>query len=231
MFLTKQEITQNKKKKEIKELVNPINITTNRMHWWGTLGAPWWPYNAYCSFKSVNECNLWDKQTLNLFLKICVTHLDSLTNWGGRMYFLLFIFNLCVQPWTKTISLTTKGGWEKRYKSLPKNKRQKRARKKKRRYMKSSCRWAIIHFHFEVLWTVVKCDCMWQSPSLPVYHDGCTLPPRWCCTACVCACTNTDRRMNTERHRSGIMLGRCTQKQNYKPSGYTHALTCRYTLF
>lgn len=33
MFLTKQEITQNKKKKEIKELVNPINITTNRMHW------------------------------------------------------------------------------------------------------------------------------------------------------------------------------------------------------
>lgn len=33
MFLTKQEITQNKKKKEIKELVNPINITINRMHW------------------------------------------------------------------------------------------------------------------------------------------------------------------------------------------------------
>lgn len=125
---------------------------------------------------------------------------------------------MCVQPWTKTMSLTTKGGWEKRYESLPKNKRQKRARKKKRRYMKSSCRWAIIHFHFEVLWTVVKCDCMWQSPSLPVYHDGCTLPPRWCCTACVCACTNTDRRMNTERHRSGIMLGRCTQKQNYMHS-------------
>lgn len=131
MFLTKQEITQNKKKKEIKELVNPINITTNRMHWWGTLGAPWWPYNAYCSFKSVNECNLWDKQTLNLFLKICVTHLDSLTNWGGRMYFFYYLFLTCVSSHgQKRLASQRRGAGRKDTSLFPKIKDRKEQEKK-----------------------------------------------------------------------------------------------------
>lgn len=62
---------------------------------------------------------------------------------------------------------------KKRDKSFPpKNKREKK--QKKRRYMKSSCQWTTIRFHFEVLRAVVKCDCMWQLPSRPVYHDGYT---------------------------------------------------------
>lgn len=150
---------------------------------------------------------------------------------SGQNVFFYYLFLTCVSSHGQKRWASQRRGAGRKDTSLFPKIKDRKEREKKRRYMKSSCRWAIIHFHFEVLWTVVKCDCMWQSPSLPVYHDGCTLPPRWCCTACVCACTNTDRRMNTERHRSGIMLGRCTQKQNYKPSGYTHALTCRYTLF
>lgn len=71
--------------------------------------------------------------------------------------------------------------------------------------MKSSCRWTTIHFHFEVLRTVVKCDCMWQSPSLPVYHDKYSWLS-WCfCSMHVRACTHTDKCINTERDRCGTV--------------------------
>lgn len=96
------------------------------------------------------------------FLKICVS---------------LHAFQTVTKAW---VILWTEGGWET---SLF-QKIKERQKAKKRRYMKSSCRWTTIHFHFEVPRTVVKCDCMWQSPSLPVYHDGYTLPPWQCYSTC-----------------------------------------------
>lgn len=78
-------------------------------------------------------------------------------------------------------------------------KREKKQKKKQRRYMKSSCRWTTIHFHFEVLRAVVKCDCMWQLPSLPVYHDGYTLPTWWFCSTCAHSCTHTNTWI--QRHK------------------------------
>ena len=109
-----------------------------------------------------------------------------------------FIFSKSMCPtvlfrqWKKHNWSTQQNGAERKETSLlQKNKKERKAKKKKRRYMKSSCRWTTIHFHFEVLRTVVKCDCIWQLPSLPVYHDGYTLPPWWCCSTCTLLCTHT----------------------------------------
>lgn len=107
-----------------------------------------------------------------------------------------FFLNSCVPPCNSDSEKNTTdphnkmGLGEKRQVSSKKIKKREKA-KKKRRYMKSSCQWTTIHFHFEVLRTVVKCDCIWQLPSLPVYHDGYTLPPWWCCSTCTLLCTHT----------------------------------------
>lgn len=45
----------------------------------------------------------------------------------------------------------------------------------KRRYMKSSCRWATIRFHFDLPPSIVSCDCMWRSHTAPPDEDWCTL--------------------------------------------------------
>lgn len=105
-----------------------------------------------------------------------------------------------------------KGAGRKETSPLQKIKREKKA--KKRRYMKSSCRWTTIHFHFEVPRTVVKCDCMWQSPSLPVYHDGYTLPP-WCCWS-----TRVRTHIHTQIHgywdtQEWVHAGVWTRTQNH----------------
>lgn len=99
--------------------------------------------------------------------------------------------------------------------------REKAKKKQKRRYMKSSCRWTTIHFHFEVLRAVVKCDCMWQLPSLPVYHDGYTLPTWWFCKH-----VHTHVRTQIHGYRgTKKCAGMCTQTQ--KP--HVRAKYCTHT--
>lgn len=147
-------------------------------------------------------------------------------------FFLSTIYVILVhfRQWQKhKWSSQQKGAGKERDKSLPKNK-SKRKSKKKRRYMKSSCRWTTIHFHFEVLRTVVKCDCMWQSPSLPVYHDGYTLPPWWCCITHVRACTHIDKYMNAETRRSEFMQARVHRRRSTHMSctWFSDILTHRY---
>lgn len=102
---------------------------------------------------------------------------------------------------------------EKRQVSSKKKIRDKK-QKNPGRYMKSSCRWTTIHFHFEVLRTIVKCDCIWQSPRLPVYHDGYTLPPRRCCSTRVHARARACALINTWtwRHRNALLKA-ARQKQ------------------
>lgn len=124
-----------------------------------------------------------------------------------------FLQNPCVPPCISDSDKNTsdahnKRGLGEKETSLLQKIREKKA--KERRYMKSSCQWTTIHFHFEVLRTIVKCDCMWQSPSLPVYHDGYTLPPWWCCSThvrtCAHSCTHTHALVHwTQTHTSGLM--------------------------
>lgn len=49
----------------------------------------------------------------------------------------------------------------------------------KRRYMKSSCRWATIRFHFDLPPSIVSCDCMWRSHTAPPDKDWCALGKVW----------------------------------------------------
>lgn len=128
--------------------------------------------------------------------------LNALIKSDGWNRFSFFPKSMCptmhFRQWQKhKWSSQQKGAARKRDKHPPKNKSEKKG-EKKRRYMKSSCRWTTIHFHFEVLRTVVKCDCMWQLPSLPVYNDGYTLPPWLCCSTLRYAHTKTWIQRHTE---------------------------------
>lgn len=109
---------------------------------------------------------------------------------------------------------------DKRRLSTWKEKREKEEGKEQR-YMESWCRWTAIHFHFEALRAVVKCDCVWQLPSLPVYHDGSTLPPqRFCSTH---SCTDTHSWTQTQgkgKHPIKNIL--------YQSGNYLHNLVFRF---
>lgn len=108
------------------------------------------------------------------------------------------------------VSLTGFGGSGNLFQKL-----KEKETRQKRRSMKSSHKWTTIHFHFEVLWTVLKCDCKWQSQSLLVYHDGYTLP-WWRCTH-VFARALPDKCMNTESCRAGILrVCVCRHRPTYK---------------
>lgn len=163
---------------------------------WTAFGCMW-----KHSFLQTLLCHIW--------VETRVKHVsDSLIENDGWNRF--FFQNPCVPPCISDSDKNTSDPHTKRRgvkrQVSPKNKRERAG--KKRRYMKSSCRWTTIHFHFEVLRTVVKCDCMWQSPSLPVYHDGYTLPPWRCYSrmyAHARAHTHMHKNVDAETHRGGSM--------------------------
>lgn len=94
--------------------------------------------------------------------------------------------------------------------------------RQKWRSMKSSWQWTTIHFHFELLWTVVKCDCKWQSPSLLAYHDGYTLLLWCCCSTLTCTCTQRQIHEYRETQRLDYTHIKPLIRSIYSAHSYAH---------